>query len=78
MSIFKFKITSDFLVNSLCTVTLGVGVTEYVTNTFLNNLYVKYFKEAYKYVFKLMMESNLHSVYMYILVNRYCKTWHPK
>lgn len=65
MSIFKLKITSDFVVNSLCTVTLGVGIVEYTTNTFLNHLYVKYFKEAYKYVFELLIGTNLHIKYMF-------------
>jgi len=48
----KFKVTSDFVVNALCTVTIGAGVIEYCSNIILNDLYVKYFKEANKYVTK--------------------------
>jgi len=48
----KFKVTSDFVVNALCTVTIGAGVIEYCSNIVLNDLYVKYFKEANKYVTK--------------------------
>lgn len=51
MRILNFKVTSDFVVNSLCTLTLGVGVADYTINVLLNDLYVKYFKEKYKYVF---------------------------
>lgn len=65
MSILKLKITSDFVVNSLCTVTLGIGIVEYTTNTFLSHLYVKYFKEAYKYVFKFVIGNNLHIMYIF-------------
>jgi len=46
----KFKVTSDFVVNALCTVTIGAGVIEYCSNIIFNDLYVKYFKEANKYV----------------------------
>ncbi|XP_025195431.1 transmembrane protein 177-like [Melanaphis sacchari] len=44
----KFKITSDFVVNALCTLTIGSGVIEYSSNIILNDLYVKYFQEANK------------------------------
>lgn len=42
----KFKVTSDFLVNTFCAITLGAGVTEYSIKIFLNDKYVEYFKEA--------------------------------
>jgi len=48
----KFRVTSDFVVNALCAVTIGAGVVEYSSNIILNDLYVKYFKEANKYVNK--------------------------
>lgn len=47
----RFKITSDFIVNSLCAITIGTGVAEYSTNVLFNKTYVKYLKESYKYVF---------------------------
>lgn len=46
----KFKVTSDFVVNALCAVTIGSGAIEYSTNIIFNDLFVKYFKEANKYV----------------------------
>jgi len=48
----KFKITSDFVVNALCAVTIGAGTIEYSSNIIFNDLFVKYFKEANKYVTK--------------------------
>ncbi|XP_022183452.1 transmembrane protein 177-like [Myzus persicae] len=44
----KFKVTSDFVVNALCAVTIGSGAIEYSTNIIFNDLFVKYFKEANK------------------------------
>ncbi|XP_050436110.1 transmembrane protein 177-like [Adelges cooleyi] len=44
---FKLNVTSDFLVNSLCTITIGTGVLEFTANTFLNH-YIKSYKEAFK------------------------------
>lgn len=52
MNKFKIRVTSDFLVNSLCAVTIGAGLTEFTTNVFLNRYYVQVSKEANKYVFK--------------------------
>jgi len=46
----KFKVTSDFVVNALCALTIGSGTIEYGANVILNNYYIKYFKEANKYV----------------------------
>lgn len=52
MNKLNLRVTSDFLVNSLCAITIGAGFTEFTTNIFLNKLYVQVFKEANKYVFK--------------------------
>lgn len=46
----KFRLTSDFVVNALCTVTIGAGTIEYSSNVIFNDSFVKYFKEANKYV----------------------------
>jgi len=46
----KFKVTSDFVVNALCTVTIGAGTIEYCSNIIFNGYHVKYLKEANKYV----------------------------
>lgn len=46
----KFRITSDFIVNALCTVAIGTGVVEYTSTIIFNDLYVKHLKEANKYV----------------------------
>lgn len=48
--VFNIKITSDLVFNTLCGVTMGIGVAEYSLNIFLNKKYIKYFKEAFKYV----------------------------
>jgi len=48
--VFKVKFTSDFVFNTLYAVTLGAGIAEYSLNIFFNEKYVKYYKEAFKYV----------------------------
>lgn len=58
----KFKVTSDFVVNALCAVTIGSGVIEYGANVILNNYYVKYLKEANKYV---TAKYSYLSIFMY-------------
>ncbi|XP_001947318.2 transmembrane protein 177 [Acyrthosiphon pisum] len=44
----KFKVTSDFVINALCTVTIGAGTIEYCSNIIFNSYHVKYLKEANK------------------------------
>ncbi|VVC24644.1 Hypothetical protein CINCED_3A021312 [Cinara cedri] len=63
MKILNLKITSDFIVNSLCTLTLGVGVAEYTTNVLLTNVYVKYFKEEYKNGHPVPLSESLRKRY---------------
>lgn len=50
MNKFLSKVTSDLICNSLCAVTIGAGIFEYTTNVFFNDTYVKYSKEAYRYL----------------------------
>jgi hypothetical protein len=52
---FKLRVTSDFLVNSLCAITIGAGFTELTANVFLNKLYVQVCKEATKYVLNVLI-----------------------
>ncbi|KAF0771530.1 transmembrane protein 177 isoform X1 [Aphis craccivora] len=59
----KFKVTSDFVVNALCTVTIGAGVIEYCSNIVLNDLYVKYFKEANKNNKPVALSESLRKQY---------------
>jgi hypothetical protein len=50
-------------------VTIGAGVVEYSSNIILNDLYVKYFKEANKYVNKKY--SYIHFFIYQFLVSLY-------
>lgn len=64
--IFKGRITSDLVFNTLCAVTMGTGVAEYSVNVFFNQKYIKYFKEAFKYV-------EFHSPNPHYLLHLYLK-----
>lgn len=66
MNKFKIRVTSDFLVDSLCAITIGAGLTEFTVNVFFNKLYVTVCKEANKYVFFFYV-SNLNKFVFYLI-----------
>jgi len=61
--IFKGRITSDLVFNTLFAVTLGTGIAEYSLDIFFNQKYIKYFKEAFRNGSPIPMSESLRKRY---------------